>query len=47
MIGNLWADYYSKDVMMSVEAKQGPVLPDVKPLPNLIVRDAISVASLR
>ncbi|KAJ7832202.1 ADP-ribosylation factor [Mycena leptocephala] len=45
--GNLWADYYSKDVMMSVEAKQGPVLPDVKPLPNLIVRDAISVASLR
>ncbi|KAJ6460917.1 ADP-ribosylation factor [Mycena sanguinolenta] len=42
--GNLWADYYSKDAMMSVNAKQGPVLPDIKPLPNLVIRDAISVA---
>ncbi|KAF7368961.1 ADP-ribosylation factor [Mycena venus] len=42
--GNLWADYYSKDAMMSVEAKQGPVLPDIKPLPNLVIRDAISVS---
>ncbi|KAJ7231282.1 ADP-ribosylation factor family-domain-containing protein [Mycena haematopus] len=42
--GNLWADYYSKNVMMSVGAKQGPVLPDIKPLPNLVVRDAIFVA---
>ncbi|KAF7377772.1 ADP-ribosylation factor [Mycena sanguinolenta] len=42
--GNLWADYYSKEVMMSVEAKQGPLLPDIKPLPNLVIRDAISVA---
>ncbi|KAJ7318115.1 ADP-ribosylation factor [Mycena albidolilacea] len=44
--GNLWAEYYSKDVMMSVEAKQGPVLPDIKPLPNLVVRDAIFIAQL-
>ncbi|KAK6992851.1 ADP-ribosylation factor [Favolaschia claudopus] len=40
--GNLWADYYSKDLMMSPAAKTGPVLPDIKPLPNLVVRDAIS-----
>lgn len=39
--GNLWADYYSKDVMMSPAAKTGMVLPDKKPLPNLVVRDAI------
>ncbi|KAJ7148639.1 ADP-ribosylation factor [Mycena crocata] len=42
--GNLWSEYYSKGVMMNVEAKTGMVLPDVKPLPNLVVRDAISVA---
>ncbi|KAJ7768521.1 ADP-ribosylation factor [Mycena metata] len=42
--GNLWADYYSKGVMMSVEAKGGMVLPDIKPLPNLVVRDAISAS---
>ncbi|KAJ7176501.1 ADP-ribosylation factor [Mycena filopes] len=41
--GNLWADYYSKGVMMSVGAKAGMVLPDIKPLPNLVVRDAIVV----
>ncbi|KAG6905910.1 hypothetical protein DXG01_016966 [Tephrocybe rancida] len=40
--GNLWADYYSKEVMMSPGAKGGMVLPDKKPLPNLVVRDAIS-----
>ncbi|KAJ6591376.1 ADP-ribosylation factor family-domain-containing protein [Mycena sp. CBHHK59/15] len=39
--GGLWAEYYSKDVMMSVAAKAGMMLPDVKPLPNLVVRDAI------
>ncbi|KAG5641485.1 hypothetical protein DXG03_005111 [Asterophora parasitica] len=39
--GNLWADYYSKGVMMSPAAKGGMVLPDIKPLPNLVVRDAI------
>ncbi|KAF8069959.1 ADP-ribosylation factor [Lyophyllum atratum] len=39
--GNLWADYYSKEAMMSPAAKAGMVLPDKKPLPNLVVRDAI------
>jgi hypothetical protein len=39
--GNLWADYYSKEVMMSPAAKAGMVLPDRKPLPNLVIRDAI------
>lgn len=39
--GNLWADYYSKDVIMSPAAKTEMVLPDKKPLPNLVVRDAI------
>ncbi|PPR07554.1 hypothetical protein CVT24_008750 [Panaeolus cyanescens] len=37
----LWTDYYSKEVLMSPEAKAGMVLPDKKPLPNLVVRDAI------
>ncbi|KAG5636148.1 hypothetical protein H0H81_008979 [Sphagnurus paluster] len=40
--GNLWAEYYSKEVMMSPAAKGGMVLPDKKPLPNLVVRHAIS-----
>jgi hypothetical protein len=40
--GNLWADYYTKDVLMSPKAKGEMVLPDKKPLPNLIVRDAIT-----
>ncbi|KAK7031820.1 ADP-ribosylation factor [Favolaschia claudopus] len=34
--GNLWAEYYSKDVMMSPEAKAVMVLPDKKPLPSLV-----------
>jgi hypothetical protein len=40
--GNLWADYYTKDVLMSFKAKGEMVLPDKKPLPNLVVRDAIN-----
>jgi hypothetical protein len=40
--GNLWADYYTKAVMMSPQAKSEMVLPDKKPLPNLVIRDAIS-----
>jgi len=40
--GNLWADYYTKDVLMSPKAKGEMVLPDKKPLPNLVVRDAIN-----
>jgi len=38
---NLWTEYYSKEVMMSPGAKAALVLPDKKPLPNLVVRDAI------
>ena len=40
--GNLWSDYYTKDVLMSLKAKGQMVLPDKKPLPNLVVRDAIN-----
>lgn len=40
--GNLWSDFYSKDVLMSQEAKTVMVLPDKKPLPNLATRDAIT-----
>jgi hypothetical protein len=39
--GNLWIEYYSKEVMMSPAAKEHMVLPDKKPLPNLVIRDAI------
>ena len=42
--GNLWVDYYSKEVMMSTAAKGGMVLPDRKSLPNLVIRDAIQKA---
>ncbi|KAJ7143810.1 ADP-ribosylation factor family-domain-containing protein [Mycena epipterygia] len=40
--GNLWTDYYSKEVIMSPEGKAGMVFPDKKPLPNLVVRETIS-----
>lgn len=40
--GNLWSDYYSKERMMSPEAKEGMVLPDKKPLPSLVGRDAVN-----
>ena len=40
--GNLWSDYYSKEVLMSPKAKEEMVLPDKKPLPNLVARDAIT-----
>lgn len=42
--GNLWTNYYSKNVMMSPKAKGEMVLPDRKPLPNLVVRDVIQAA---
>lgn len=32
----LWADYYSKEVLMSKEAKEGVVFPDVKGLPDVV-----------
>jgi hypothetical protein len=40
--GSLWSDYYTKETMMSPEAKAGMVLPDKKPLPSLLGRDAVS-----
>ena len=40
--GNLWVDYYTKDVLMSPKAKGEMVLPDKKPLPNLVLRDTIN-----
>jgi hypothetical protein len=40
--GSLWLDFYSKDVLMSQEARTAMVLPDKKPLPNLLARDAIT-----
>ncbi|CAE6456350.1 unnamed protein product [Rhizoctonia solani] len=39
--GNLWADYYSKDVIMTPNAKVNMVLPDKQPLPSLVSRDSI------
>ncbi|QRV74748.1 ADP-ribosylation factor family [Ceratobasidium sp. AG-Ba] len=39
--GSLWEDYYTKGVIMTPEAKAQMVLPDKKPLPNLIARDSI------
>ncbi|KAJ7260476.1 ADP-ribosylation factor family-domain-containing protein [Mycena haematopus] len=36
--GNLWAEHYSKDVIMSPGAKAGMVLPDKKALPNFVAR---------
>ncbi|TDL23019.1 Arf-domain-containing protein [Rickenella mellea] len=40
--GNLWADYYSKDVMMTPKAQEGFVLPDKMNLPNLVARDSVA-----
>ena len=40
---NLWADYYTQQVLMSPKAKAEMVLPDKKPLPNLVIRDATSL----
>ncbi|KAF8666696.1 GTP binding [Rhizoctonia solani] len=39
--GSLWEDYYSKDVIMTTNAKENMVLPDKLPLPSLIARDSI------
>jgi len=40
--GMIWENYYSKDVLMTPTAKAEMVLPDKKPLPNLVSRDAIA-----
>ena len=34
--GQLWADYYSKELLMSAEAKQGVWFPDIKKLPDVL-----------
>ncbi|TFK58659.1 hypothetical protein BDN72DRAFT_690193 [Pluteus cervinus] len=39
--GNLWAEYYTKEAIMTPTAKEEMVLPDKKPLPNLVIRDAL------
>ncbi|KAF9263755.1 hypothetical protein L218DRAFT_979883 [Marasmius fiardii PR-910] len=39
--GDLWSEFYSKEVMMSKEAMEAVVLPDKKPLPDLVTRDLI------
>jgi hypothetical protein len=45
--GNLWSEYYSRNVMMSPEARAGVVLPDKKQLPNLVVREAATLQARR
>ncbi|RXW24326.1 hypothetical protein EST38_g1514 [Candolleomyces aberdarensis] len=40
--GSLWSDYYSKETIMSPEAKGSMVLPDKKSLPSLVGREAVS-----
>lgn len=32
----LWADYYTKEVLMSAEARSGVVFPDIKGLPDVV-----------
>jgi hypothetical protein len=34
--GQLWADYYSKEVLMSKEAREGVRVPDIKKLPDVL-----------
>ncbi|KAK5658175.1 hypothetical protein OQA88_2148 [Cercophora sp. LCS_1] len=38
--GQLWADYYSKEVLMSKEAKEGVRFPDIKKLPDVLAPKA-------
>ncbi|KAJ3559752.1 hypothetical protein NP233_g11186 [Leucocoprinus birnbaumii] len=40
--GSLWMDYYSKEVIMTLAAKEQMVLPDEKHLPSIANRDMIS-----
>ncbi|KAF6765434.1 ADP-ribosylation factor [Ephemerocybe angulata] len=40
--GGLWTEYYSKETIMSPGAKAEMVLPDKKPLPSMVGRDAIA-----
>jgi hypothetical protein len=43
--GALWEEYYSKFHMMSPTAREGLVLPDRKPLPSIVQRDAFKISS--
>ena len=38
--GMLFSDYYNKQAIMSPGAKEAMVLPDIKPLPNVVQREA-------
>lgn len=38
--GMLFSDYYNKQTIMSPAAKEAMVLPDIKPLPNVVQREA-------
>ncbi|TDL23003.1 hypothetical protein BD410DRAFT_839311 [Rickenella mellea] len=44
---NLWADYYSEDVIITRNAKESFVLPDKKHLPNLVARDGVVTKTSR
>lgn len=37
--GNLWEDYYSREVIMTPDAKATMTLPDKKPLPNIVAKE--------
>lgn len=39
--GGLWMDYYTKGAIMSATAREEMVLPDRKPLPSVVARDAV------
>jgi hypothetical protein len=43
--GNLWADYYSTEVLMSAGAKAGMVLPDIRALPNVLEPKGVTVSA--
>ncbi|KAL0069998.1 hypothetical protein AAF712_002895 [Marasmius tenuissimus] len=38
---DLWSEYYTKDMMLSQEAKESMVLPDRNSLPNLVTQDFV------
>lgn len=39
--GQLWSDYYSKEVLMDKKAKEEFVLPDLEPLPNVLQKERV------
>ncbi|KAK1749899.1 ADP-ribosylation factor family-domain-containing protein [Echria macrotheca] len=44
--GQLWADYYSKEVLMSQEAKEGVMFPDIKRLPDVLYPTAAADSTM-